>query len=101
MNAPAKKLGTVGMLWSLLPRKSRLAMPVLMLMVLLGTFIEALGIGLVIPVMTTISKGGTGSSSSILQPVFDAIGIRSVSTMVGAAGWVTSVAAQSSTVWFQ
>ena len=57
MNAPARKLGTVGMLWRLLPRKSRLAMPVLMLMVLLGTFIEALGIGLVIPVMTTISKG--------------------------------------------
>ncbi|MFM8663942.1 MAG: ABC transporter transmembrane domain-containing protein, partial [Acidimicrobiaceae bacterium] len=85
MNAPAKKLGTVGMLWSLLPRKSRLAMPVLMLMVLLGTFIEALGIGLVIPVMTTISKGGTGSSSSILQPIFDALGIRSVSTMVGAS----------------
>ena len=85
MNAPAKKLGTVGMLWRLLPRKSRLAMPVLMLMVLLGTFIEALGIGLVIPVMTTISKGGTGSSSSILQPIFDALGIRSVSTMVGAS----------------
>jgi ABC-type multidrug transport system fused ATPase/permease subunit len=85
MNAPAKKLGTVGMLWSLLPRKFRLAMPVLMLMVLLGTFIEALGIGLVIPVMTTISKGGTGSSSSILQPIFDALGIRSVSTMVGAS----------------
>jgi ABC-type multidrug transport system fused ATPase/permease subunit len=85
MNAPAKKLGTVGMLWSLLPRKSRLAMPILMLMVLLGTFIEALGIGLVIPVMTTISKGGTGSSSSILQPIFDALGIRSVSTMVGAS----------------
>jgi|688.fasta_scaffold125099_2 ABC-type multidrug transport system fused ATPase/permease subunit len=85
MNAPAKKLGTVGMLWSLLPRKSRLAMPVLMLMVLLGTFIEALGIGLVIPVMTTISKGGTGSSSSFLQPIFDALGIRSVSTMVGAS----------------
>lgn len=60
-------------------------MPVLMLMVLLGTFIEALGIGLVIPVMTTISKGGTGSSSSVLQPIFDAFGIRSVSTMVGAS----------------
>ena len=85
MNAPAKKLGTVVMLWRLLQRKSRLAMPVLMLMVLLGTFIEALGIGLVIPVMTTISKGGTGSSSSILQPIFDALGIRSVSTMVGAS----------------
>ena len=60
-------------------------MPILLLMVLFGTFIEALGIGLVIPVMTTISKGGTGSSSSVLQPVFDAFGIRAVGTMVGAS----------------
>jgi len=60
-------------------------MPILLLMVLFGTLIEALGIGLVIPVMTTISKGGTGSSSSVLQPVFDAFGIRAVGTMVGAS----------------
>ena len=60
-------------------------MPVLMFLVLIGTFVEALGIGLVIPVMTTISKGGTGSSGSILQPIFDQLGIRSVGTMVGAS----------------
>ena len=60
-------------------------MPVLMILVLIGTFVEALGIGLVIPVMTTISKGGTGSSGSILQPIFDQFGIRSVGTMVGAS----------------
>jgi len=60
-------------------------MPVLMVLVLIGTFVEALGIGLVIPVMTTISKGGTGSSGSILQPIFDQFGIRSVGTMVGAS----------------
>ncbi len=77
--------GTFGKLWALLPRESRLAMPVLMILVLIGTFIEALGIGLVIPVMTTISKGGTGSSGSILQPIFDQFGIRSVGTMVGAS----------------
>ena len=77
--------GTFGKLWGLLPRESRLAMPVLMILVLIGTFVEALGIGLVIPVMTTISKGGTGSSGSILQPIFDQFGIRSVGTMVGAS----------------
>ena len=77
--------GTFGKLWVLLPRESRLAMPVLMILVLIGTFVEALGIGLVIPVMTTISKGGTGSSGSILQPIFDQFGIRSVGTMVGAS----------------
>ena len=77
--------GTFGKLWALLPRESRLAMPVLMILVLIGTFVEALGIGLVIPVMTTISKGGTGSSGSILQPIFDQFGIQSVGTMVGAS----------------
>jgi len=76
---------TVAKLWSLIPGRSRRGMPILLLMVLFGTFIEALGIGLVIPVMTTISKGGTGSSSSVLQPVFDAFGIRAVGTMVGAS----------------
>ncbi|MCX6531556.1 MAG: ABC transporter ATP-binding protein, partial [Actinobacteria bacterium] len=90
LSTPSKSMtpgprGTFGKLWALLPRESRLAMPVLMILVLIGTFVEALGIGLVIPVMTTISKGGTGSSGSILQPIFDQFGIRSVGTMVGAS----------------
>ena len=52
---------------------------------LLLTALEALGIGLVIPVMTTMSKATTGSSGSVLQPLFNFFGIRAVGTMVGVA----------------
>ena len=52
---------------------------------LIGTALEALGIGLVIPVMTTMSNATTGSSGSVLQPLFNFFGIRAVGTMVGVA----------------
>ena len=52
---------------------------------LIGTALEALGIGLVIPVMTTMSKATTGNSGSVLQPLFNFFGIRAVGTMVGVA----------------
>lgn len=52
---------------------------------LVGTGLEALGIGLVIPVMTTMSKATTGRSGSVLQPLFNFFGIRAVGTMVGVA----------------
>ena len=52
---------------------------------LIGTALEALGIGLVIPVMTTMSKATTGSSGSVLQPLFNFFGIQTVGTMVGVA----------------
>ena len=52
---------------------------------LVGTALEALGIGLVIPVMTTMSNATTGSSGSVLQPLFNFFGIRAVGTMIGVA----------------
>ena len=52
---------------------------------LLLTALEALGIGLVIPVMTTMSDATTGNSGSVLQPLFNFFGIRAVGTMVGVA----------------
>ena len=52
---------------------------------LIQTALEALGIGLVIPVMTTMSNATTGSSGSVLQPLFNFFGIREVGTMVGVA----------------
>jgi len=52
---------------------------------ILGTAFEAFGIGLVIPVMTTMSKATPGNSGSVLQPLFDLFGIRAVGTMVGVA----------------
>jgi len=51
----------------------------------LGTFFEAFGIGLVIPVMTTMSMATPGNSGSILQPFFNFLGIEAVGTMVGVA----------------
>jgi ABC-type multidrug transport system fused ATPase/permease subunit len=52
---------------------------------ILGTAVEAFGIGLVIPVMTTMSKASPGNSGSVLQPLFNFFGIQSVGTMVGVA----------------
>ena len=52
---------------------------------LIGTGLEALGIALVIPVMTTMSNATTGNSGSILEPLFNFFGIQSVGTMVGVA----------------
>jgi ABC-type multidrug transport system fused ATPase/permease subunit len=56
-----------------------------MLLGILGTAVEAFGIGLVIPVMTTMSKASPGNSGSVLQPLFNFFGIQSVGTMVGVA----------------
>jgi len=77
------KAETLRKLWVLLPRESKRSIPVLLVLVLVGTVLETIGIGLVIPVMTTISKGANGSSGSILQPLFTRLGIRSLGTMVG------------------
>ena len=76
---------TIRMAWSVYPRKSKVRIPIMFLLGLLLSSLEALGIGLVIPVMTTMSKAQTGSSSSILQPLFNFFGIREVGTMVGVA----------------
>ena len=79
------KAETIRMAWSVYPRQSKLRIPIMFLLGLIGTSLEALGIGLVIPVMTTMSKATTGSSGSVLQPLFNFFGIQSVGTMVGVA----------------
>ena len=73
------------MAWSVYPRQSKVRIPIMFVLGLVGTGLEALGIGLVIPVMTTMSKATTGSSGSVLQPLFNFFGIRDVGTMVGVA----------------
>ena len=73
------------MAWSVYPRQSKLRIPIMFVLGLIGTSLEALGIGLVIPVMTTMSKATTGNSGSVLQPLFNFFGIREVGTMVGVA----------------
>ena len=73
------------MAWSVYPRQSKIRIPIMFALGLIGTALEALGIGLVIPVMTTMSKATTGNSGSVLQPLFNFFGIRAVGTMVGVA----------------
>ena len=79
------KAETIRMAWSVYPRQSKVRIPIMFLLGLIGTGLEALGIALVIPVMTTMSKATTGSSGSVLQPLFNFFGIQSVGTMVGVA----------------
>jgi len=79
------KAETIRMAWSVYPRQSKIRIPIMFVLGLLLTALEALGIGLVIPVMTTMSKARTGSSGSVLQPLFNFFGIRAVGTMVGVA----------------
>jgi len=79
------KADTIRKAWAVYPSRSKIRIPVVMLLGFVGTALEALGIGLVIPVMTTMSKATTGNSGSVLQPLFNALGIRAVGTMVGVA----------------
>jgi ABC-type multidrug transport system fused ATPase/permease subunit len=79
------KADTIRKAWAVYPLQSKIRIPIMFLLGLVQTALEALGIGLVIPVMTTMSKATTGNSGSVLQPLFDFFGIRAVGTMVGVA----------------
>ena len=79
------KADTIRKAWSVYPRRSKVRIPVVILLGFVGTGLEAVGIGLVIPVMTTMSNATTGNSGSILQPLFNVFGIRAVGTMIGVA----------------
>ena len=79
------KAETIRKAWAVYPRQSKVRIPIMFVLGLIGTALEALGIGLVIPVMTTMSKATTGNSGSVLQPLFSFFGIRAVGTMVGVA----------------
>ncbi len=76
---------TIRKAWAVYPKQSKRRVPFVMLLGVLGTAVEAFGIGLVIPVMTTMSKASPGNSGSVLQPLFNFFGIQSVGTMVGVA----------------
>ncbi|MEY2740187.1 MAG: hypothetical protein RL283_289 [Actinomycetota bacterium] len=73
---------TLRKLWYIIPPRSRIKLPILYVITLVSSAFEVVGIGLLIPVMTTISKGGDGGSASILQPVFDAFGVTSQVSMI-------------------
>lgn len=77
------KAETLRKLWVVFPRESKRRIPIVMILGFVGTALESISIGLVIPVMTTMSKATSGNSGSILQPLFNSLGIKSVGTMVG------------------
>ncbi len=79
------KADTIRKAWAVYPRQSKIRIPIMFFLGLVQTAFEALGIALVIPVMTTMSKASPGNSGSVLQPLFDFFGIRAVGTMVGVA----------------
>ena len=79
------KFETIRKAWAIYPKQSKRQVPLVMFLGTLGTALEAFGIGLVIPVMTTMSKATQGNSGSVLQPLFDFFGVRGVGTMVGVA----------------
>ncbi len=85
MIKPPLDFETIRKAWAVYPKRSKRRVPIVMFLGILGTAFETLGIGLVIPVMTTMSTASSGNSGSVLQPFFDLLGIRSVGTMVGVA----------------
>ncbi len=85
MLKPPLDIETIRKAWAVYPKQSKRRVPIVMFLGILGTAFEAFGIGLVIPVMTTMSKATPGNSGSVLQPLFDLFGIRAVGTMVGVA----------------
>ena len=78
-------LETIRKAWAVYPKQSKRRVPLVMILGILGTAVETFGIGLVIPVMTTMSKATPGNSGSVLQPLFDFFGVQAVGTMVGVA----------------
>jgi ABC-type multidrug transport system fused ATPase/permease subunit len=85
MIKPPLDFETIRKAWAVYPKQSKRRVPFVMFLGILGTAVEAFGIGLVIPVMTTMSKASPGNSGSVLQPLFNFFGIQSVGTMVGVA----------------
>ena len=85
-------LETIRKAWACYPKQSKRRVPIVMFLGILGTAFEAFGIGLVIPVMTTMSKATPGNSGSVLQPLFDLFGIRSVGGMIGVSILIIIVA---------
>jgi ABC-type multidrug transport system fused ATPase/permease subunit len=85
MIKPPLDFETIRKAWAVYPKQSKRRVPFVMLLGILGTAVEAFGIGLVIPVMTTMSKASPGNSGSVLQPLFNFFDIQSVGTMVGVA----------------
>lgn len=76
------KAETLRKLWSLIPQRMRPKAYWQVLLMFVGSGLELIGIGLIVPIVTVITNSSQGSSNSILQPVYDQFGIVSNNSMV-------------------
>ncbi|NQV97204.1 MAG: ABC transporter ATP-binding protein [Acidimicrobiaceae bacterium] len=76
------KTETLRKLWSLIPQRTRPKALWQVLLMFVGSGLELIGIGLIVPIVTVITNSSAGSSNSILQPIYDQFGIVSNNSMV-------------------
>ena len=68
------KIGTLRKLWKLIPRAQRRQTPLLLLLLLIGTTFEVVGIGLLVPLVNLLTNENALPDNSILSPVFSLFG---------------------------
>ena len=66
--------GTLRKLWGLIPRAQRRQGPLLLLSLFIGTALEVIGIGLLVPLVNLLTNDNVSSKDSILGPVFQLFG---------------------------
>jgi len=57
-------------MWDLIPGPQRRELPVLAVLVLIGTVLEVVGIGLLVPLINLLTRENMPAGSSVLDPVF-------------------------------
>lgn len=73
-NAVESKASTLRKLWELIPRAQRRQAPLLVLSLFIGTALEVIGIGLLVPLVNLLTNDNVSSKDSILDPVFQLFG---------------------------
>lgn len=68
------KIGTLQKLWKLIPRAQRRQAPLLLLLLFIGTSLEVVGIGLLVPLVNLLTNENASPDNSILSPVFTLFG---------------------------
>jgi len=66
--------GTLRKLWELIPRAQRRQVPLLVLSLSIGTVLEVIGIGLLVPLVNLLTNDNVSSKDSIFDPVFQLFG---------------------------
>jgi ABC-type multidrug transport system fused ATPase/permease subunit len=61
-------------LWDLIPKAQRRELPVLGVLVFIGTGLEVVGIGLLVPLVNLLTRDNASDNSSVLSPVFNFFG---------------------------